>query len=222
MIIKIDHIAFSSRDIDEDARILEEKGYKVIFKEKATPNIKIKKNLLRGFNKFHDICLLESKSSTPIEIINHHNINEQQGYILPIIKNINKKDETSYFNTAIIKTTSFNRSIEFWKLLGFKEIKKENGISVLEFRSIINKTNFTIEIKDNRNYNKKPLLDDKGFTCIAFVSNSAQKERELLISKGVKTTEIEESIINGKLLNIFFAIGPSGELVEVLSPKKSK
>ncbi len=220
MIIKIDHLALSSRDIDRDAKLLEEKGYKIIFKEKSAINLKIKENLLRRFNKFHDLCLLGSENSAPIEIIDHYHINDQQGYMLPIYENTDNKDKTLHFNTALIKTNKFNESIEFWKLFGFKEIKRENNIFTLEFKSPINRTNFSIKIKKDH-HNKRPLLDDRGFNCIAFVSNSAQKEREFLVSKGIKTTPIEEPIINGKPLNIFFAIGPSGELVEVLSPKNT-
>ena len=60
------------------------------------------------------------------------------------------------------------------------------------------------------------MLDDLGFSGFGFVSTSIENDRSFLKSKRVCVTDIEEIIINQKGLKIFFAIGPSGEKVEVI------
>ena len=51
----------------------------------------------------------------------------------------------------------------------------------------------------------------------AFLSNSVENERELLMNRGFKVTGTEMIIVNGKPLNILFSVGPNGELAEIVS-----
>nr|WP_321496421.1 VOC family protein [uncultured Methanolobus sp.] len=120
------------------------------------------------------------------------------------------------FNKLIVESTDINKSIEFWKCLGFKVLTSGEQ-NCLEFKSIFdNESYYIIVNKSNNKEVQRHFLDDIGFNCMAFVTNSAQHEKEKLNEKGIKTTEIEQLRVNEKLLNIFFALGPSGEIVEII------
>ena len=64
------------------------------------------------------------------------------------------------------------------------------------------------------------LLDDKGFNCLAFISTSLERDKQSLERDGFFTTDIESVVTNGKNLRIFFSIGPSGEIVEMIELAK--
>jgi len=136
---------------------------------------------------------------------------------VPIYTPDDVKDANIFqFNKIIIKTRDTKLSMDFWGYFGFKVIQTEKKFAILEFKSLFNKNVYQIYLQEDSNIKKEFFLDDKGFNCIAFTSNSAKNEKESLERKGVRVTEIEKLLLNGKLLNIFFAIGPFRELVEII------
>ncbi|MBI5227919.1 hypothetical protein HY988_05000 [Candidatus Micrarchaeota archaeon] len=122
-------------------------------------------------------------------------------------------------NKAIINTSDVSLSMTFWKFFGFNQIPDDTGLVAMEFLSILKKQKFVIYLRKSepKSGSGHFSLDDNGFNCIALISNSASNEHQKLSASKVKVTEIESVSVNGKVLDIFFAIGPGGEIVEVLS-----
>lgn len=87
----------------------------------------------------------------------------------------------------------------------------------LSFVSIIPGTvPFFLSLQKSDVVNKKPCLDDLGVSCISFLSSSVSKDKELLLKEGLTVIDVGCLEINGKLLNVIFVLGPTGELVEVI------
>lgn len=136
---------------------------------------------------------------------------------LDALSKLNNLNETDFkFNKIILKTKDIQKSIEFWKCFGFKVFKAGNDFAVMEFKSLFDTGKYTICLQKSDKIEIEYFLDDKGFNCIAFVSNSATHEREVLNKKNIETTEIGNFSINQNNFDIFFAFGPNGELVEVI------
>ena len=137
---------------------------------------------------------------------------------LDALSKLNNLDGTDFqFNKIILKTKNIQRSIEFWKCFGFKVFKAGNDFAVMEFKSLFDTSKYAIYLQKSDTTESEYFLDDKGFNCIAFISNSATHEKQTLFDKGIETTEIEKLVLNGKELNIFFAMGHFGELVEIIT-----
>lgn len=124
------------------------------------------------------------------------------------------------FKEFMVFTKDMNKSTAFWSKLGFKPVISEQDYSKLKFSSMFSKETFSLILIRDDTRTDKYFIDDNGFNCIGLISNNAVKEKELFMNKGFKTSEIESFESNGKILNIFFLIGPSGEIVEIISPKK--
>ena len=244
MIIKIDHVALNTISLEEDIKKLKLLGYNQVFKKKNITNPKIKKDLMKHHNKYHDLALFESKGNISIELIKNWNINSKEGYIIPVFENISKdtseiskekfndfkKARTKYFDTPVYIKEGLNSifrfnkividvnfiedSKEFWECLGFKFLKNEGNYFLMKFESFMDNASWIYLRKTNKH--TRHFLDDKGFNCLALVSNFAEKERKLIKTKGFETTDIEEFKINNKLLKVFFSIAPSGELIEIV------
>lgn len=254
MIIKIDHIAVSSRDFNRHINILKSLGYKPQFVEKGIENLKIKRGLMQDFSEYHDLALLESKGNIPIELLDHRHVGSNNSYIIPVFENIPESlieksgvirlgeialenarikgfDASIYFNRSIsnqgfrfnkliVKAANIKKSIIFWGRFGFKVVEEGGDFAKLELKSLLDQSTYQVFLQESDYKDDKPCLDDRGFNCIAFVSNSAKNEKDFLNKKGIETTEIEEINLNHKRLDIFFAIGPSGELVEIIGVKR--
>lgn len=120
------------------------------------------------------------------------------------------------FNKMVMRVSDVKKSIIFWEHFGFKVLQVKKDFSLLEFKSLITEDICQIYLKKSDDVYNKPFLDDEGFNCIAFISNSAKNEKEFLDEKGIETTEIERFALNRRVLNIFFATGPCGELAEIV------
>ena len=59
-------------------------------------------------------------------------------------------------------------------------------------------------------------LDTAGFTCVALFSTSVAEDPHFLAHRGVTVSETGTIRVNGQELELFFAQGPAGELVEVI------
>lgn len=128
--------------------------------------------------------------------------------------------DTFQFSKILVKTKNVSKSTKFWEYLGFRVLRAKKDFSLLEFRSLFNKEVYHMYLILDKNINDMHYLDDNGFNCIAFISNSAENEKKVLDKKGINTTKIEKLTLNQKLLNIFFARGFCGELVEIISIEK--
>ncbi|MCX6984811.1 MAG: hypothetical protein NT118_08695 [Lentisphaerae bacterium] len=221
-------------------------GYRNRFREMDRPNPSIKRSLMRQFPETHDLSYCSKDGSIGIELLNHRKSVKNCSFIVPIIENIPDGfakytgDEGSFqkmfaeeFNASVlsmknnaspevtlnklmVRTGNPSESIKFWECLGFKSAGETEDLSIMEFISPLSKKSSMMYLKTEKTGGKY-FLDDDGFNCIAFVSNSSAKEKSILSGMNFRTTEIEQLRINGRPLNIFFAIGPCGELVEIVS-----
>jgi len=133
------------------------------------------------------------------------------------LSKLNNLNGTDFqFNKIILKTKDIQKSMEFWGCFGFRVFKADNDFAFMEFKSLVDTGKYTICLQKSDTTESEYFLDDKGFNCIAFVSNSATHEREALNKKNIRTTEIAYFSINQNNFNIFFAFGPNGELVEII------
>lgn len=214
MIIKIDHIAYSSLSLDSDVRQLNNIGYELAFKETVLSNLSIKQNFLKYFDKNHQLALMTKKNSYNIELLNHNNINESEGFIKPL----NLEDEN--FNKIIIDTDNVENSLSFWKLLGFSYMQEVDKLQQMKFSSPLEQNAFYIYLRYNKTNRK--FLDDRDYNCIALITNSAIKEQGNLIKNGFPTSDIEELDVNGQKLKIFFAQREDCEIVEIIEIVRGK
>ncbi len=129
----------------------------------------------------------------------------------------NGKREEFRFNKVVVETCNFKKSLEFWQSLSFKLVEQEHDIAVLKFQSLLKPDIFYIYLQDKKTSNNTRFLDDKGFNCIAFISNSARGEKKVLEGMGIMATEVEKICVDEKALEIFLVRGPGGELVEIVS-----
>lgn len=231
MILDIDHIALSSNDFNSVITLFEKLNYEIAFTEKKISNLKIKQKLMKNFPPFHDLCLMTSKFNVNIELINYNKFNQVDGFIIPIfetselkilqsqlhflqIPNVLKQSKNHFvFNKFVIQSHNIEQSIFFWNELGFKNLNPERNQFL--FESIFSSKKYELFIKFTK-IKKDYLLDNSGWPCIAFLTNSIVNEKDRL-SEYFETTKIESILINKKELKIFFVKGPSNELVEIIS-----
>ncbi|HJP17159.1 MAG: hypothetical protein CMD96_06885 [Gammaproteobacteria bacterium] len=140
-----------------------------------------------------------------------------KAFDLPVYIQNTAERHSFKFNKIIIKTENIKESVLFWEYFNFKPISIEKKFAFLQFNSMFTNDVYQIILKKEKNVNRPFYLDSKGFNCLAFITNSAEKEKESLEKESIKVTEMVKKFnLNKKLLNIFFAIGPSGEIIEVI------
>lgn len=139
---------------------------------------------------------------------------------MPVCTGEDKEENELKFQKMILKTRDIEKSLNFWSLFGFRVIESDNSFAHLEFKSLLKNDTYQMYLQKEEDFSEKFFLDDKGCNCIAFITNSVRNEKELLEKKGIILTETEKISLNKKELNVFFAIGPSGEPVEVIGIEK--
>ena len=120
------------------------------------------------------------------------------------------------FDKIIYPTVDIYKSSNFWKYFGFNIIMETKDYLIMNFKDPFRNQNLQIHLVFSRE-SIISKLDDIGFNCIAFFSNSIHDEKQFLLNNGIKTSEIEKFEIDGKNLLILFGQGPSGELFEIIS-----
>ncbi len=139
---------------------------------------------------------------------------------LPIFT-IQQKDAPSKLNALLVKTNHLEKSISFWQLFRFVVREKKDNFALLELTSFLPQSPvFQLYLEQTKRINENPCLDDRGVSCISFLSSSAPREKDLLKSKGFPIIDVGGLLINGKMLTVFFTLGPCGELVEVIDVKE--
>ena len=243
MILKIGHLIVYSDELEKDVAALQSKGYQILFRQNIG-NLEIKKDWATSFPEVQDVAFLTAPDNFSIELIGHKDNVEESNFI-PIIEDgqeepdprdketspgqqnketscfrfpvfLNDQKTPFQFNKLLVKTKDLSASMDFWKNFGFQAIHLEEGTAQMEFKSILSSKKFFIYLKKSEQTNPNPCLDNKGISCVSFITNSAQKEKEKLDRQGIKSTPVGEITVNGKLLHLFFVSGPNGEIVEVI------
>ena len=221
MIIHIDHLALTTDGFNDDINILEKLGYKLRFLERNVKNLKIKKQFLRNFTNNHDIALFDSTNGLSIELINYPVRGVKKSIFYPKINDnavakLKDMQEGFSFSEISFKSRNFSEALKFWEKLGFQVYEQDKNIVKLKFRSLINRSDYFVCIENVKGLEGQCFLDDLGFNSIAFISTSITKDRDFLIKQNFDATPIDTLELNGKKLNIFFVMGPSLELVEII------
>lgn len=86
MIVKIDHIAFATDDIDRDIALLSDHGYSVRFVEKGLHDLDNKRTYMERFDGQLDMALLCHPHNVDIEVLDHGHVAEAPSYVLPILE----------------------------------------------------------------------------------------------------------------------------------------
>ena len=221
MIIHIDHLALTTSCFDDDINILEKFGYKLRFLERNVKNLNIKKQYLRNSTDNHDIALMDCINGMSMEIINYPLKGLERSIFFPKIDNnaitkLKEIQKSFSFNEICFKSYNFTESLKFWKSLGFQIYEYNENNTCLKFRSLITRSDYFVCIENINELKDQCFLDDLGFNSIALISTSAVKDRDLLKKQNFEVTSIDALELNDKKLNIFFTIGPSLELVEII------
>lgn len=257
MIIKIDHIALSSKDVESDMEVLKKLNYKTVFMNKNMPNPKVKKQLLNKYSENHDAVLLSSGENYALELVDHKNMTDKSSNIMAVFDNLpedsmfsegketrvsgstvslarlkgttvpidvytSNEGKEFRFNKFIFNTANIARSMDFWECCGYKNVEHGENNGTLKFRDPFLKKDFFILLIKSDVSNKNVHLDDKGLTCLAFISNRADDEKKIFTERNFETTPIENVRINGRNFEIFFAKGENGELAEVIGVRKEQ
>lgn len=205
MILSIDHIACSSSNLEKDIKTFISRGYKPVFKEQLV-NPDNKRDLLHRFLPYHTLVLLKKAYGFDIELIDHGNVDSQDGFIKLI-----KED------TIEIKTNNILETSVLLKYLGFVCVNE----NYFKFRSIISRQEFFVELKydiEQKHYK----LDDKGYNCLAFIASNLDKTINDIAKNlsNVKVYELGYLNINGKAVNIDFIQHNNGEIIELIEFKR--
>jgi hypothetical protein len=234
MIIQIDHLALTSNNFERDSAFLARLGYHMEFTEIEISNPTNKKPLLSKYHPTHDLRLLKKDGSYPIELLNHTSSTRYSGYLTPVASNLPPEaaaePQAAFFqiehsqstgtavNKVLTQSSKPEASLAFWQQLGFQ---KKQGADSLLFSSPFQKGALHLEVQSSNAAEQPFRLDDTGFQCLALVSTDADKERKRLQQQGIQVTEPEALVVHKRKLLLFFAQGPAGELVEILSPARS-
>jgi catechol 2,3-dioxygenase-like lactoylglutathione lyase family enzyme len=71
MIVGVDHLALSCKDVDVAGPILQRSGYRAAFVERALPNASVKEPLVHAFHPAHAIAYYDLPEGTPLELTNY-------------------------------------------------------------------------------------------------------------------------------------------------------
>ena len=245
MIVKIDHITICSTDFESDLNYFSNLGFKPSILNRKLKNLKIKNALMKSFCKYQKFALLESKNNLDVEILGYDNVNSGTPYIepefinsekclnnfsefknhlqknqIPIKFSTDKKFTGFRFGKIKIYTRSINDSQIFWEKLGFKTIsQKNNKHAKMMFNALTNNQSLELNLEYAEIKNVH-YLDDRGFNCIAFITNSSVNEKKFFDKQNYQTTNIESFEVNKKKMDIFFCKSPQGEIIELISLRK--
>jgi catechol 2,3-dioxygenase-like lactoylglutathione lyase family enzyme len=208
VIVKLDHIALAEPDARAAVERLTSQGYAVIFEDRR-PNPVIKRRLMREWSPQHDLIMLEKAGAPPIEVLDH-------GHCFPEGSFLRARD-----GCLVAPTRDLQASTAFWHALGFRAANAAGAASDLEFRSILGSP-LRLRLELDPGASGPCYLDSCGFNCLAFVATSVASEHRALQAVAVQVTDLEPITVNGRPLEIFFATGPGGELVEVLGLAKGE
>ncbi|MGO9138311.1 MAG: hypothetical protein ACLP9S_15345 [Syntrophales bacterium] len=125
MILKIDHLAFSSLNFEDDLKTFSAIGYNIYFVEKGLRDLENKRDLMKDYSGYLDMALMNRKGSISIELLNHGHVVDEDSYVLPIL-------EGTRIDTEIID-----------------DVMTINGCSFVKAKSNYLKAGFFIAEKDN-------------------------------------------------------------------------
>lgn len=183
MILKIDHIAFSTPHLDEDIKTFETLGYHVKFIEKNLRDLENKQSFMSHFSGQVDMALMTRPGSIGIELLNHGHVVEERSFILPVLEGV-------FFD---VKRTGDSFSVDgcflsrAWSDLLNAEIFIQEGVMPAEFRCnkvVVDADNTERGAEFWCSLGFKPVAAGEGVTHLEFKSPFAEETCQLYIRKG--------------------------------------
>ena len=86
MIVKIDHLAFSSLNLQEDMGTFGSLGYETLFVEKDLRDLENKRPFMKNFSGQLDMALMTRKGSISVELLNHGHVAAEDSYLFPVLE----------------------------------------------------------------------------------------------------------------------------------------
>lgn len=210
MVLKFDHISYSC-DESFDYRSVIPEEYEEQFVERNLQNIRCKEKFLQYGSGMHNIFMLDSKENNiPIEITQY-----------PMVSGANS-------NLILDKSKIYwyvkelEEAVKFFSILGMKVIARDENSVELSITPFLDKKEYVIHFLRESKKETVPYLDVQGFSSVGLLVDSAEKNLKKISQKGFYVTEISKLKVNGKWLDIGFAEGKNGEIVELISLLKSK
>lgn len=238
MIVGVDHLALSAADVERQDEALQEGGFGRAFHHPRVPNPPIKRDLLSRWVDEHDLALYRAPGSIPVEIVDHGPSEPTRARYLPVLGEVEGPvgpdreperheglgapvvdvrrggDARATFDHLVARTSDVDESRSFWEHLGLKGTDEER----LVLEPVVGDVRLHLVLGADAASDAPTPLDGAGFNCLAFVSSSIHRDRERLVAAGYRATPVGAVPFPDKTLQICFAVGPSGEPVELVSP----
>ena len=122
------------------------------------------------------------------------------------------------FNSFMLISTNLDNSIRFWSLFGFDCDVQPELYACLKFQCRFTGKCFFLYLE--KNINEELTIEDidsPGFHVLSLISNSASLEREKVRVAGVDVSALEQIVINGNKMDVFYARSPEGLVAEIIS-----
>lgn len=200
MIIKFDHISYSTNNKYEYRRFVREGGYNVLFSEYNLTNAENKKILMNNFTKTHDVIFLQKEGLFPIEFQVYNNCFTRE----PLIQVCG---DSFYLKVSDLKKTE--------KLLTCIGATLQ-GENVYALKPMMDKKEIIIQIIKVDHYVAPAKLDEEGWSSIAFWTNDIEKEYDMLFSAGFDVSPISSLCVNCKNIKLFWVTNGEGLIIEFL------
>ncbi len=205
MIIKLDHISFSCGK-SQICSLPPAAGYELQFRELSLKNLRCKESFFRRPQPDHDIYLYERKGGLPVEITAYDTCFCGTDSLAL------KEDTIMVYSPEPYKTA------EFLMMFGLKKERADaDGLLLIGGFVIGGPLTVRVSQADSAEW----MLDKTGWSSLGFLSNDSQRELARLSAAGYETTDAEELEVNQKPMNIGFCRGPFGEIIEIISIKRS-
>lgn len=203
MLIGIDHITLACSNVEKFCSIFLNNGYSKHIEVKNIPNLHIKKEFLQAYNEKQSFTIVKKTGSFNIEIIHDSNKLTGNSIYTPIFRENN-------FSGITVNVYDKQAFIKQWSSIGFKNIDGN-----LLFTTFGN----SYIIRPVEKEKKKYYLDNKGFVCLAFITTSILDDYDNMKKNSFYVSSIDNIQINNKNLQVFFAKGSNGELIEIIGLK---
>jgi len=202
LILGLEHIAYNAADIEAGIRTIEQLGYTVSFVDRDLPNAPVKKALLDRYEPVHDIAVLSAGGDRPnVEVIYHG----------PTTRIPPRLDYSSAGTITLETPDPAAESDFFCGALRFKP----NGPSGLALRSPVKRWCCTIDLVEDAD-SPRPTLDVEGYSCLAFLSNSLEKDLDAAVRAGAIDASEFSIQVEGQHLHVAIFRSPLGAICELL------
>jgi hypothetical protein len=182
MILKVDHLAFSSPNLAEAFKIFYELGYSNKFEEKGLRDLENKRKFMKHFSGYIDMALMTCTGSMSIELLNHGHAAVMDTYIFPVFEGVcfemEKLDDLFVVNNcSFVKARSNIMKAEFF-------IPERAGKTVFRCNKVVVEAeNIECAINFWRCLGFRPVIFAELFACLEFKTPFIEEVYQLYIRK---------------------------------------